>query len=202
MDCQGSGRKQYSHQFFYDDSADCNGRSNGNPLFFPDTVKQKDRKKAQYMLQNLANGRNGGTFSAVVVSVNAGMDRAKGHRKCQKLKKLGTSFLFDKRNSQNMMKTKQQRGSNQGKNQGEKKPGLEDPEGPFSVTGCGFGRDKPGDRCLDAGYGQTVSERIERKYQLVDSHTLCTDDSGKEYSIEEADDSSDDSGQSEEKSTP
>lgn len=202
MDGHGSGRKQCGHQFFRDDSKDRNGRGDGHPFFFPDLIDKKDRKKAQNMLQDLADGRNGGIFFSVVVSVNAGVDRAKGHRKCKKLKKLGTLFLPDKRNGEHMVKTKQQSGSNQGKGQREKKPGLEDPECPFLVSGCGFGGDKPGDRCLNAGYGQTVGECIERKYQLVDSHTLCTDDSGKEYSIEEADDPSDDPGQSEEKSSP
>ena len=100
------------------------------------------------------------------------------------------------------MKAKQKGSCYQRKCQGEKEPGLKDPKGSFFITGGSFGGYKTGDRCLNAGYRQTVGEDIERKYQLVDSHTLCTDDSGEEYSIEEANDPADDPGQSEGKCSP
>ena len=54
--------------------------------------------------------------------------------------------------------------------------------------------DKFGDGCLDRGGGQRKAEAENRPDQLIDSKCFCTNRAGEEYSIEEADDSAEDTG--------
>lgn len=61
--------------------------------------------------------------------------------------------------------------------------------------------DELGDGGLDRGGGQSKAEAENRPNQLIDTECFCTNRAGEEYSIEEADDSAEDTGGGHQEST-
>ena len=144
-----------------------------------------DKAHAGTLLCKLGDGRNSGMLKPIIIAVDTGMNAAERQGKGQRLKKRDTAFLGQEGAGNGIGEGIQRKGCGQGEQEGQRKAA---PQGKRCLLPGSIGSDEPGNRGLDAGGTKGVQNGINRENELINSHSLCTDHPGEEYSIEESHD--------------
>ncbi len=135
--------KERGKKFLQDNAVNSNRGGDGNALFCPDTAEQHDAAQTHQMLQHFCYGGYFCLFQAIIISVNTGVEGAKGHGVGKQPQQLRAARFPDKFFRQQRMKTEQQKGHSQGQRDGKNHADVENPACSAAVAGGCFCGDKP-----------------------------------------------------------
>lgn len=153
----------------------------GRSLFRQDVGNEKHGSHADGLFRDLGRGGNQGPAHAVIVSVDAGVNRGKGDGQGHKRQQAGAGLFQQDIAGQGKGEPADQKGQQQAEAKGDQQGGAEHG---FALSG--IGGDKAGQGRLYGAGAQRKADAVNWMHHVVEAQALGTDGAGEKDAVKKA----------------